>query len=166
MARVRASLRWLFPTLAALVAVGALVPCVARRLDGPLGPLPGGAFRSGQRVSDPAPDWSFVRDLREIEIETDPARPRSVRTWFVVEDGALVVSADFLNPGKRWPFDVLNDPRVRVRLAGRIFERRAVRVDDPGAIARLRLAFARKYALAEDGLAARTRAWFFRMDPR
>ncbi len=165
MARLRPTLRRLLLALALVAAAGALALHLARRLDGPLGPIPGGAFRSGTPVGEVAPDWSFARDLREIEIEMDPASPRSVRTWFVVQDGEPVASADFLNPAKRWPYDVLRDPRVRLRLGGRIFERRALRVQDPAAIARLRAAFARKYALAPDGLAARTEVWFFRMDP-
>ena len=154
--------------MALLVAALALV-VFARRHDGPLGPLPGGALQAGTIVPPPD-DWSPFADVATLELETRPDSPWSVTTWFVVQEGKLYASADFLNPGKRWPHFVLEDPRVRVRLDEGShllrFECRAVRVDEPSTIASLRETFARKYHLAADGLAARTQVWFFRLDPR
>ena len=68
------------------VAVGAVVTIVAVVLlldtfggflfDGPLGPIPGGAFK-GPVNSDLHPDWSDLEPVIELEIR--PARPWSLR---------------------------------------------------------------------------------------
>jgi hypothetical protein len=160
-----------------LVAAALVVVAFARFHDGPLGPLPGGALRTGGLARVPE-DWSPWAGVPTLELETRPDSPWSVTTWFVVEGGKLYASADFLNPGKRWPHFVQTDPRVIVRLddgsgagaTGRTsllrFECRAVRVEEPSTVAALRKAFARKYDIAPDGIAARTQVWFFRLDPR
>jgi hypothetical protein len=157
-------------TLVLAGAIGALL-ALTRLHDGPLGPLPGGALRAGALVFAPL-DLAPFAAAQTLALETRPASPWSVTTWFVVHDGALYASADFLNPGKRWPFYVLEDPRVVVRLesagdgeAVRV-PCRATRVGDDATIHALRDAFARKYALAPSSLAARTTVWFFRLDPR
>jgi len=152
------------------VGVVAAALAVAMRFhDGPLGPLPGGALRAGAWVEPPF-EWASWAAGPTLELETRPAAPRSVTTWFVVHEGALHASADFLNPGKRWPDDALADPRVvvRVRDAAGTLRRarvRATRVEAPGEIAALREAFRTKYGIEAGDLAARVRVWFFRLDP-
>lgn len=146
------------------VALAALL-FAAPFFDGPFGPLPGGAFRAGPEADLPA-RWPEGSVGATVEIETHPARPWSVTTWAVVLDDALYVPADFLNPLKRWPFFVLEDPRVRVRVAGVRYAGRATLVRDDATVARLREAIGRKYRVAPDGLAARTEVWFFRIGSR
>lgn len=148
--------------MAALAGLG----CLATGwLDGPIGMIPGGALRGAEEPCTAA-DWDAYADAREVEVEVRPKRPRSVTTWSVVHEGALHLSADFLTPWKRWPYQVLEDPRIRVRVAGRIFACRARRVDAPAAIAALREAAAVKYEVDPDGLAARVEVWWFRVEPR
>jgi hypothetical protein len=139
---------------------------VLRFHDGPLGPLPGGALVRGTLSEDPKPHWEAAGIGQTIELEVRPKAPWSVTTWAVVYDGDLYVAADFLNPIKRWPYFALEDPSVEVRAAGQRYRCSAVRVEEPGRIAALRLAFARKYALPPDGFAAHTAVWFFRLEPR
>jgi len=50
---------------------------------------------------------------------------------------------------KRWPSWVDRDPDVRLRIGEQIFEVRLAPVDDPGRLARLRSAYARKYDLPD-----------------
>lgn len=147
-----------------LVVLAALL-FAAPFLDGPWGPLPGGALRAGPEADVPA-RWPGGAVGETVEIETRPAHPWSVTTWAVVVDDVLYVSADFLNPGKRWPYAVLDDPRVVVRVAGVRYVAQATLVRDAAVVARVREAFGRKYRLAPDGLAARADVWFFRIGPR
>jgi hypothetical protein len=150
----------------ALLALGMASLFLVRLHDGPLGPLPGGALVRGPYSEDPKPQWEAAGIGETIELEVRPKKPWSVTTWAVVAGGSLYVAADFLNPLKRWPYLVLADPAVVVRAAGRRYRCTAVRVEDPALVADLRQAFARKYALRPDGLAAHTTVWFFRLEPK
>ena len=149
--------------LAALTWI--LGSALASRLDGPLGMIPGGPFRGAAAPCPEAalPGWSAAR---EVEVEVWPPRPRSVTTWSVVHEGALYLPADFLTPWKRWPHQAMEDPRVRLRVAGQVFACRVERVRDPGRIAALRDEAVAKYDVEPDGLAARTEVWWFRVGPR
>jgi hypothetical protein len=59
---------------------------------------------------------------------------------------------------------VVADPRVRLRADGRIYELRAVRVEDPTQIERVRTAMMAKYEVDPDAHAEA--AWVFRLEPR
>lgn len=163
MRRLRRALARALALALALMALAALL-VAAPGFDGPWGPVPGGALRRGPEADVPAHWPGTLGDT--IEIETRPARPWSVTTWAVSLDDRLYASADFLTPWKRWPFYALEDPRVVVRSAGVRYAASATLVRDAETIARLRQAFARKYELAPDGIAARTQVWFFWIGPR
>jgi hypothetical protein len=161
----RRVLRWALALIAA-VGLGTIALRVAARFSGgPLGLVPGGRL-SGELAADQNPDWSFTAAVRTIAVEVNPDDPLSVTTWVFTHGGALYVAADFFNPFKRWPYMALADPRVRLRIDGRIYERDAVRVTDPQLIEQLRRAIAAKYDIAPDGMAAKAEVWFFRMEPR
>jgi len=133
---------------------------LAAAMDGPWGMIPGGPFRSAE--SRPCAE---LGDPAELELELRPDAPRSITTWSVRLDGRLHVPADFLTPIKRWPAQVVAEPRVRIRADGKIHSCLAVRVTDAARIARLRAAIATKYALDPDGLAANTEVWWFELRP-
>ncbi|MEW6270589.1 MAG: hypothetical protein AB1689_14995 [Thermodesulfobacteriota bacterium] len=137
----------------------------ARASGGPLGPIPGGRL-AGPLAADQDPDWSFTDAIDTIQVEVAPDDPLSVTTWVIAHQGGLYVTADFLNPWKRWPHLAVADPRVRLRIGGEIYERTAVRVTDPREIEELRRAVADKYDVSPHGLAAKVEVWFFRMDAR
>ena len=61
-------LRWLFRGIVALVVLILALFLGARLHDGPLGPIPGGALASGEWVDPASPDWSFAKDIAEIEL--------------------------------------------------------------------------------------------------
>ena len=160
---MRRALRWLGLALVAVaVAVGAVL-VAARFHDGPLGPITGGTFRSGEPAAPPA-DWSFATDETRMELELPPELGRSITTGVVVVDGRLYVPCLFA-AAKRWPHAVLRDPRVRVRLAGKVYELRAVRLDDPATLARVGPVFVAKYP-ETDGSSLGTRDWLFALEPR
>ena len=116
--------------LAAAVAALLLVAVIAGRFsDGPLEVVPGvpGGPLSGEVSRDPDPDWSFARDLDTIELQIDSSPPRSIFTGVVVYAGELYLPVT-LAPLKWWPEVVSSNPRVRVRIEGRLFELEAVPV--------------------------------------
>ena len=56
-------------------------------------------------------------------------RNRSLTVWFAPYEGALyIAAADAAR--KRWPAEVEQDGRVRIRIAGRLYDRRLVRIQD------------------------------------
>ncbi|MCH2173526.1 hypothetical protein MK489_22345 [Myxococcota bacterium] len=148
-------------TIGALVAAG----LATSHLDGPWGMIPGGRFHGEGRACTHESLTAFG-DSREIEIEVRPQRPRSMTTWSVRVDGALFIPADFLTPWKRWPYQVIDAPNVRLRSNGTILECRAKRVSDAPRIEKLRRAIARKYDLQPDSRAGRVEVWWFKIVPR
>jgi hypothetical protein len=151
--------------LAMLVVVVALfgVSVAARHHDGPIGPFPGAAFVSGEIVKGPVSDWSFTAGAKTLELEVSPDAPRSVTTWFVVVDDILYVPSASAAK-KTWPGLVEKDGRVRVRIAGKIYELHAQRVVDPVMGKRLAEAVKEKYGVG-DGQPVPD-AWAFALVPR
>ncbi len=94
---------------------------------GPLLVFPGGEL-SGQVVTTPVGDWSFVRDSF-VDLETRPDDPYSVQLNYIVKDGKL-----YIDPaeGRSWLDHIRADPRVRVRFSGKVYPLKAVLVGQPG----------------------------------
>jgi len=109
-----------------LLAIGCLV---LLGCGGPFLLLPGGAL-SGEVVTEPVSDWSFVDDLF-VDLEVRPSEPYSVELNYVIKDGTL-----YIDPaeGRRWLDYLRQDPRVRVRFGGQIYPGTAVLVGGPGEI--------------------------------
>ncbi len=107
--------------------VAALLVTSAGCGGGPLLVFPGGEL-SGQVVTEPVEDWSFVDD-RFIDLETRPADPYSVELNYVVREGKL-----YIDPaeGRRWLEYIREDPRVRARFDDEIYPLEAVLVGKPG----------------------------------
>jgi len=94
---------------------------------GPTLMFPGGAL-SGEVVTEPVTDWSFVED-RFVDLETRPDDPYSVQLNYIVRDGSL-----YIDPmeGRSWLEHIKADPHVRVRFGGKVFSLVAVLVGKPG----------------------------------
>jgi hypothetical protein len=175
-------LRWIGIALAVLVLGLVAVAIVARSLDGPLRPLPlallpGGPLRTGELVTGPEPDWSFARDIEVMEFQLlEPARSRNI--WLLVHEGKLYVACGYMNSWwgrlwKQWPIDAMEDGRAVIRIAGKRYEREAIRVTDPELSWALIKESLRKYRLREDeGLPDElpplesTGVWLFELAPR
>lgn len=166
--RLRRLVRGAVLVLAGLLGLGALAFRLAPRFaGGPLGPIPGGRL-AGPEAACPDPragGFDFARGVREVQVEVRPEAPRSVTTWALVEDGVLHVPADWLTPWKTWPHLVVEDPRVRVRVRGTVYDCCATRVEDPAAIERLRRATSAKYDVDPESRAAQVQVWWFRIAP-
>jgi hypothetical protein len=149
--------------IALLVAVGV----AARFSDGPIGMFAGGPFTSGEWVDDPDVDWSFVRDVPEVELQlVEP--PRSRITWILEHDGAAYVACGFINIPlwKQWPHEAMVDGRAILRVGGRRYPVEAMRVDDPALYATVAAEFAAKYPVAGGELTDPSNVWMFRLDHR
>ncbi len=104
-------------------------------------------------------DWSFLEGRNQIFVET--------RTWYLIPHSVTttswVVDKTFYVPcgncdSKRWPINVQNDPRVRLKINDEIYERKAIRITDSAE--RRRLMRIPGGASLPEGLA------MYRMDPR
>ena len=135
---------------------------------GPLGPFPSGEL-SGELESEPVSDWAFLDAHETVQLETRPDDPYSLNIWIVRHSGRAYISTSLIlgeeNPAERaWVQHVGADPRVRLRVGSTLYERRAVRVLDPGEAAAALDALLTKYEVdpgeRSDG------AWIFRLDPR
>lgn len=155
-----------------LLAIGALL-VGARFADGPIAIVAGGPFTSGERVSGPEPDWSFVRDLPTVEFQLlDP--PRSRTTWILYHDGKAYIPSGYMTTWwgklwKQWPHEAEQDPRILLRIGDRIYERRLVRIQEDPVVAPLLAELGRKYL---DGSEVPMEAvtsgylWLFELAPR
>lgn len=148
------------PRLALILAMGLVL---ATACLNPSGRRPGLRL-TGTVVEGPVSDWSFSKDYSEIQIEarTWYGIRHSVTTGCVSTGDALYVPS--LNPDeKRWPKLVARDPRVRVKIGGQVFERRAIRVTDESELKAAIQAIRAKRA-PPPGAEKRSIA-VFRMDP-
>src|SRR5262245_48454356 len=133
--------RWIAAGLVAVILVIFLLDAFGGWLfDGPLGPIPGGAF-SGP-VETTRPDWSNLEKVIELEIR--PARPWSLSIWNVVVDGELYVPSA-MGARRRWTAVAVTEPLVRVRTHGKVYEARIEKVTDPALRLRVGRAVAERY---------------------
>ncbi len=110
-----------------------------------------GLWLSGEPVAETVTDWSFTDDISKIFLET--------RTWYLVPHSVTVTCValgdtlyvptvyprDAAYPEARlWNRNVVRDPRVRLKIGERVYERRAVLVEDPAKWSAILAAFARK----------------------
>jgi hypothetical protein len=128
-----ALLRWLVRIVVVLVVLIVLVFFGARLHDGPLGPIPGGPLEAGELVSAPVADWSFVKDVAEIELQLE-SQPRSRITWIFFLDGKAYVPASLgFPPGKTWHQEAARDGRATLRIEGRRYPVTLTKLDDAAA---------------------------------
>ena len=133
--------------LAALAIVGLLVG--ARFADGPLAIIAGGPFRSGELVRGAEPDWSFVRDVGEVELQLlEP--PRSRTTWILEHEGRAFIPCGYMDSSwgrlwKQWPRQAERDGRAILRVGNALYERQLVLITDEALRAPLVAELIRKY---------------------
>jgi len=167
-----AVLKWIGIVLAAIVLALLALVLVARFGDGPTAILPGGPLEAGELYVGPEPDWTFARDIPEMEFQlVDPPVSRTI--WLEVVDGKLYALSGYMNSTvgklwKHWPMQAEKDPRAVIRIDGKRYERRLRRLgpDDP-ALPGIASEVRRKYgAPLQPEMAATGDAWFFALEPR
>ena len=155
---------WLFRGVLIAAGMSAMLALFARFADGPIGPFPGGELRRGEIVEGEITDWSLVRRVSTIELQThDPVLVR--HTWILYHRGNVYVPCPFPR-FQSWPHDLLTNDSVLLRIKGKLYKRTARRVTNHGLIAALDEQMFKKYgrSWAEDG--DDSNLWFFRMNPR
>lgn len=129
---------------------GAILICLALllvvlRITGlnPIGDTPGpgnypGLWLSGQVVTTPIADWSFVTQYRTDKVQTRTwyLIPHSVTTGFIVHNGQLYLTSMFragmpFPQGKMWVSDVMRDPHVRLKFGDKLYDCVLYPVTDP-----------------------------------
>src|SRR5512145_141542 len=155
-----------------LVLIGGLL-VGARFADGPIAIIPGGPFTSGELVSGPEPDWSFVRDVQEVEFQLlDP--PRSRTTWILVHQGRAFIPCGYMDSSwgrlwKRWPIEAERDGRALLRVGDALYERELVRITDGPLVEPLLAELGRKYLAGAHVPLSRVTSgslWLFELAPR
>jgi hypothetical protein len=159
--------------LALLIVSIAVLVVAARFSDGPLAIVAGGPFKSGTVVDGPEPDWSFVHDVREVEFQLlEP--PRSRTTWILDHEGKAYIPSGYMTTWwgklwKQWPHEAEKDPRILLRIDGKLYERTLVRVQNGPVVAPLLAELSRKYAGGREiPMDAMTSGylWLFELAPR
>ena len=146
----------------------------ARFSDGPLAIIAGGPFTTGQLVTVPVQDWSFVHDTQEVEFQLlEPARSRT--TWIIEHEGKAYIPSGYMTTWwgklwKKWPLEAETDGRILLRIDDKIYERQLVRIDSGPLLAPLTAELSRKYAggTTEIPVEAVTSGylWLFELAPR
>jgi hypothetical protein len=166
-------LRIVLGLLAALVLLIVVVIIGARFADGPVAIVAGGPFTSGELVTGPEPDWSYVQDIQEVEFQlVEP--PRSRTTWILEHEGRIYIPSGYMTTAwgklwKKWPFEALEDGRAILRIGDKLYERQLVRVEEGPTVIALTTQLSQKYM---DGAAIGPEAvasgylWLFELAPR
>ncbi len=131
------------------VVIGGLL-VGARFADGPIAIIAGGPFASGELVSGPEPNWSFVSSVREVEFQLlNPAR--SPTPWILYHEGKAYIPCGYMTTWwgkiwKQWPLEAEKDPRILLRIGEALYERQLVRIQEGPIVAPLLAELSRKYA--------------------
>lgn len=183
----RTILRYIAIGFAALSLAGiAAIMMVQRYSDGPVEPMQGGPFKTGEIVDEPVDDWSFAADKR-VEFELTGFGTSRV-AGFLIHEGDAYMTCDLgfiwnrLEPSnqkrmlnliylfKRWHTDAVEDGRARLRIDGKIYKANFVKVEDPDVNQALREKLedrARGYlggSLPPPPASGPNDVWFFLMD--
>jgi hypothetical protein len=160
------ALRWLLRIAIGIVAVVALIFFAARLHDGPLGPVPGGSLEAGPEVAEPVADWSFVKDVGEVELQL-ASQGTSRTTWILWHDGVAYVPCSLgFPPGKSWHHEAAADGRATLRIDGKRYPVLLTKLPDAevASLAEpIRAEVSRKYGQAPSTDAG---VWLFRVESR
>src|ERR1700733_4296794 len=93
----------------------------------PKGPRPG-LWLSWMIAKTAVADWSFSDQYPMVQVQTRP--------WYIVPHSVTIFCASYENRlylqalGKTWKEYVLHDPRVRIKIADRLYDGTAVPITD------------------------------------
>lgn len=117
-----------------IVCLGLLL--VVLRITGlnPHGRIPG-LWLTGDLVTTPVADWSFIDQVPNIKIQTQSRflLPHSVTINCLAYNGQFYVSSTHpVGAPRSWDANVLRDPHVRIKIGDKLYDRTLVLVTDPG----------------------------------
>ncbi len=97
--------------------------------------LPGGVI-SGEVASESVSDWSFIEGSGLCAVETRPGFPHSVTVYCFTGNKKLYVGCMGCAT-KLWSKYVANDPRVRIKAAGKVYPVTMNRIEEPALLAQV-----------------------------
>jgi len=155
-------LKWIGYLVFGVAVVLAALLGAARFNDGPLALFPGGPLEAGEFVLEPVVDWSFARDIAEVELQLE-GDDTSRTVWIIVDgaNGYVPASLEF-PPFKTWHKRADKDGRAILRIDGRKYRITMRRVDDEGLLASVKAEGARKYGSGPPG----SGVWYFAISSR
>ncbi len=111
-----------------------------------------GLWLRGEVVTTPVSDWSFTDTYPTIAVQTRSwyGLPHSVTVTCTALDGRLYLTSVY-PPGREFPRDrlwnrnVMRDPRVRLKVGARVYDRTLALVSDPAEKDAVLAAKAKKY---------------------
>jgi hypothetical protein len=143
----------------------------ARFSDGPSVIFSGGPLVAGELVTGTEPDWSFVRGIREFELQLlNPANSRTL--WIVEVENKLYLNSNYMGGlrqrfWKRWPAQAEQDGRAMIRIDGKRYERSLVRIKEGSIVERVAQAFSEKYPVEMTAAEVESETlWLFELAPR
>jgi hypothetical protein len=158
------------------IVVGAVVVCLVAALVvlwgvglDPQERRPG-LWLAGEVVTAPVTDWAFTDAHPTIYVQTRSwyGLPHSVTTTCTAHAGRLYLTSVY-RPGLQFPRDrlwnanVARDPRVRLKIGGRLYDATLALVTDPAERTAALDAKAKKYPRQAGG--DRSRVYVFRVQP-
>jgi hypothetical protein len=99
-------------------------------------------------ISDPPVDWTELNEEEIIQLETRPDDPYSVNIWMIGHGPDLYIATG--DDPTNWSENIDQNPDVRVRIRGTIYELEAHRVDDLEEKTRIGAEYVRKYDVDDD----------------
>lgn len=160
-------MRWILRAAFCLVLVLAVAFAALFGGMGPITFLPGGVLWG--ETHEPPADWSFTDRIPEIQVQTHVGPlPWSVTTWVMSVDGNLFIAANDCD--RVWTHRVMEDPNLRLRIDGVIYEMQAHIESDRAVGARVAPVVLAKYM----GIGVDSASWVpgeqngcvFRVEPR
>ena len=131
--------------MARMLLLGILV-CGLGACAEPFIVFPGEALKG--EASDPPADWSEMRDVEVVQLETLPEDPYSVHLWVAAIGPDIYVATG--EDGTNWTENLAIDRDVRLRVNGRIYELEAQPIEDREERARVVAEYIRKYDVDVD----------------
>ena len=111
-----------------------------------------GLWVAGELVTGPVADWDFTNQFGEIFVQTNTKYgiPHSVTVWCAEYDGDFYLFSSYRGGGKFpdkrvWNQNVMRDPRVRLKIGDRLFDRTLRYIDDESIRTPVYQAFVEKY---------------------
>jgi hypothetical protein len=164
-------LKWFLILIGTVVFTIVLFFVYMRFHDGPMEIIAGGPFKTGELAQGPEPDWSFIKDRPTIEFQLfDPETSRTL--WVVVDNNKLYLMSGYMKTGfgkiwKQWPHYAERDNRALLRVDGKIYERKLVRLSGNDFSDGIAGEFSRKYnaGLTKEDIDSNS-AWFYELAPR
>jgi len=130
----------------AFVLPSLLVLCIGLAACEPIVMIPGGALEGS--LSSAPTDWSFTDSEDTVVLETRPEDPYSVNVWGVAAAGQFFIAAG--DSEGQWAKNILEDPRVRLKIGDALYELQATPTDDPADLEAFLAAVKKKYDFEPD----------------